>query len=257
MKLKYFSFLVGIDMVFLVSAYFFLLFIANRLRGLMSNLQGYTTELGGIENIMLQNISMMDYNKLNALTGTLKSALSEILGYFFIGVFGIFLLYCTFQGMNWNLAYNFLKSKVKIDYKYVLKFSAASIVFLSLGLFLFYRLLLSARYILLGRLVYTNFVYTDVFKLAGYGILLLLLFYFSFVFYALLNKYKLWEAARNSVNKIDAKNFLYFLASFFSAAAVIFLFLRFGIQTAVVYLVEIAAISLIVEKYKIYLLKEI
>lgn len=257
MKLKYFCYLIGIDAAFLISFYFYLVFMIGKLKNVLLNLQDYASQIGGIEKLLPENLNTIDYNKLQLVTNDLKGILSGILVYFFVCMLGVFLLYCLFQGINWNLAYNFLKNKFKLNYKYVLKFSLASVAFLSLGMFLFYHLLLNARFFLLGKLMEVSYDYTNILKIAAFGILWILLTYYSFIFYALLNSNSFGKTIKDSIKKINAKNFLYFLASFFCVAAIIILFLRLGVQNIAVYFVEIITISLIVEKYRIYLLKKI
>ncbi len=257
MKLKYFCSLVGIETAFLFSFYFFLLFIINKLRSLMSEVQSYTADIGNIESIMSQNMSLVDLDKLSLVTGTFKDTLSKFLGYIFLGILGIFLLYSLFQGINWNLAYNFLKDKFKINYKYLLKFSLVSIIVLSLSIFFSYHILLSARYLLVGKLLSSTIDPNSLFKLIAYCLLLILWLYISFIFYALLSKYNLKETIKKFMENLKIKSFLYFLVGFFGVLFVIYIFLQLQIQSIIVYLVEIVIISIIVEKFRIYLLRNI
>lgn len=254
MKLKYFCSLIGIDVAFLISLYVFLLFIVKKLQSFMFELQSHTAEIGNLETAMTQNMSLINIEKLGILTENLKGMLSGMLFYFFIGILGAYLLYCLFQGINWSLAYNFLQRRVKVDKKYLLKFSLVSIGFLTLGLYLFYHILVSARFILLSTLV--SFDYGSLFKLIGFSILWILLIYFSFISYTLLIRYDLGEAIKHILENLKTKTFLYFLLSFFGVLAVIYLFLQVQFFNIATYIVEIVLISLIVEKYRVYLLKE-
>lgn len=257
MKLKYFFSLISIDTAFLFSLYFFLLFIIGKLRDLMSEVQSYTIDIGSIESLMSKNMSLVDLDKLSLVTGTFRDTLSKFLVYVFIGALGIFLLYSFFQGINWNLAYNFLKNKFKIDYKYVLKFSLVSIFVLSLGIFFSYHILLSARYLLVGKLLSSTIDPNSLFKLIAYCLLLVLWLYISSIFYALLNKYNLKETIKRFMENLKIKFFLYFLISLSAILIVIYLFLNLQIQNIITYLVEIVILSIIVEKFRIYLLKNI
>jgi len=237
MKLKNFLSLVGIDLVFLFSLYFFFLFIVKKLQTSMMEIQTYTDKIGGMENIMMTNMSNMDFTQLNTLTESMKGLLSTILFYFFIGALGAFVLFCLFQGINWSLAYNFLKNKVKVDKKYVLRFSISSLFIVSLGVFLFYNLLVSARFLFLGQLLNETMNGSDLFKMVSYGILLVLVIYFAFIFYTLLNKYKFNEIFKHILENLKVKSFLVFLGGLFGVLLIIYLFFQLQIYCVGLYFV--------------------
>jgi len=255
MKLKYFLSLVGIDIVFLFSLYFFFLFIVTKIQTLMAGFQNYTDQLGGIENVMMTNMSNIDFTQLNTVTESMKGLLSTVLFYFFLGALGAFVLFCLSQGINWSLAYNLLKNKFKIDKTYILRFIISSLFIVSLGVFLFYRLLASARFLFLGKLLNETFSNSDLFKMISYGILLILLIYFAFVFYTLLNKYKFSEIFKHILENLKLKSFLIFLGGLFGILLIIYLFLQLQIYSLGVYLVEVVLISVIIEKFRVYLLR--
>lgn len=246
LKNKKFYVSVLIDFSFLLILYGFIFLIAQKIREYAFMLQNF--DLSDIEAIIQENMSMLDYNMVLGNLDVISDVMQKISFMFFILLVGSFILYCLFQGFNWN---RILKIKFK---KYFWKFSLVSLVSFSLSLLFLWYILFNVRGLMVNY--FSNLpLFGLILKIVFLFILILVLWYYTSVCYVLLKENKIIDSLKKSFKFKNLRSVFVYFVCFILVMLILVLFLVLNLSNIYWLVVEVFLILFVVNYCKSYFVR--
>ncbi|MDP6642341.1 MAG: hypothetical protein QGF74_03110, partial [Candidatus Nanoarchaeia archaeon] len=236
-KLFYFIF---IDGLFFISLFILLNYSRNKIQSYLKLIQQYIPQLDVVQSLLRESTTLENLEQSNLLLEKISSVMNEALffGYLIIPL-SIFILWVVFQGLSYKLISENNFSKI-LDYKFFMKFLILTLPFFIILTFAIFQFLAMFS----DLIPYYGGIFNPTFMLFVITLGPLILFYFLFIFYSLLNN--------NSLLKTLKKGFLiaikkiYFLFPLYLGYLTIFiLFLVAFLNNFVFYIGNFNAFSII------------
>ena len=236
-KLFYFIF---IDGLFFISLFILLNYSRNKIQSYLKLIQQYIPQLDVVQSLLRESTTLENLEQSNLLLEKISSVMNEALffGYLIIPL-SIFILWVVFQGLSYKLISENNFSKI-LDYKFFMKFLILTLPFFIILTFAIFQFLAMFS----DLIPYYGGISNPTFMLFVITLGPLILFYFLFIFYSLLNN--------NSLLKTLKKGFLiaikkiYFLFPLYLGYLTIFiLFLVAFLNNFVFYIGNFNAFSII------------
>lgn len=239
-----------LDFSFLTILYLFLSMVIKEIKSYAYVLQDFGNKLSSLEPAIQTNMSNLDYGLLLNNVEIINQVAQKIIFLFFLMLAGGFLLYLSFQSVQWS----FILSKLKNLKKYFLKFSIVSLFSFLLFITFLWYMLLNARNIILSYL--SNMPMTDLaVKLILLYALIFLLGYYTSVCYVLLNKHKLLEALKKTFLFNNIKSMLVYLVCFILILLILVLWPILNLSSIYWIILEVILILTIINWFRYYLIR--
>ncbi len=215
-KARNFLMLLLIDFIFLFVSIKFIGFMFNKIKNYLMSLQNINIYLQSIEKTISQNVSELNLGLFGGNLEILNQVMQKVFYYSIYTLIGVFLLYCMFQAINWNLVCN--KFKFKNFGRYLLKFILVNVPFGFVLLWIFYGMMYHLRGVVFNSWISGTYLEEQMsfggslFVLIFLFVLFFIVVYFMINVYVLMNKYKLKDTLLRSFNNLkNYKSLLRFL----------------------------------------------
>jgi len=225
-KIRNFLILLLVDFVFLFFVINFIKFMFKKILSFVMSLEDLSINLQLFEENFLENASSIDLSLFSGNLEILNQVMQKIFYYSVYTLIGVFLLYCLFQAIDWNLVCN--KFKFKNFGRYLLRFILINIPFGFVLLWIFYGMMYHLRGVVFNSWISGTYLEEQMsfggslFALIFLFVLFFVVFYLMVNIYILMNKYKLKETLFRSFNNLkDYK----LLLRFFCYVVIFVLFL--------------------------------
>ncbi len=239
-----------LDFSFLFALYMFLSLVIKEIKSYAYVLQDFGNKLSSLEPTIQANITNLDYTQLLSNVEIINQIAQKIIFLFSVMLIGSFILYLSFQSVQWS----FILSKLKNLKKYFLKFGIVSLFSFLLFITFLWYMLLNARNIILSYL--SSMPTTNLFiKLILLYALIFLLGYYTNVCYVFLNKHKFLEALKKTILLNNIKSMLVYLACFVSILLILVLWPMFNLSSIYLIILEIILILTIINWFRYYLIR--
>lgn len=201
-QIKEFLILLLIDFMFLFLVLKFIKFIFEKIKDYIFSLQNLSFSFLNLEENLLENVSKLNFNMLGGDLNILNSVIQKIVYYSIFAFIGVFLLYCLFQAISWNLVCN--RFRFKSFWKYLLKFVLVNIPLCFVLICILYGVLYNLRGVVFSSWISGTYL-EEQFSFGGsFPVLIVLLILFLGVIflavniYILMNRYKFMDAILRS-----------------------------------------------------------
>ena len=235
---KKFYYFILIDGLFFILLFIFLNYSRNKIQGYIQLIQQYIPQLNQIQGLLQESTAVGNLEQTSLLLGNINSVIREalIFGYFVIPLI-VFILWVLLQGLNYKLIFENKLNKI-LDYKFFLKF-----IIISLPFFVILTLIVFQFLAIFGDIIpYYGGTFSGNFRAYTLVIVPILLFYFLFVFYSILNECSLWRTLKKGVS-IAMKKIHYLFPLYIGYLVIIILFFVAFLNNFVFYIGNFNAFS--------------
>ncbi len=191
----------------------------NKVQDYLLGLQSLDLDLQSLEETFLENASNLNLDLLGSNLEIVNQIMQKIMYYSFYTLIGVFLLYCLFQSIQWNLVCN--KLKFKKFGRYLLSFILINIPIVLVLIYIFYGISYNLRSVVFSSWITGTYLEEQMGFSGSLPLLIILIVLFLIVgylainIYILMNKYKLKDAILKSFSNLkDYKLILRFLIYF-------------------------------------------
>lgn len=229
-NIKHFLVFLLIDFIFVFCLFNFVKFMFKKVQDYFLNLQNFNLDLQGLEETFLENASNLNLDLLGGNLEIVNQIMQKVMYYSVYTLIGIFLLYCLFQAVQWNLVCN--KLKFKKFGKYLLSFILINIPIAFILVYIFYGISYNLRGVVFSSWVSNTYLEEQMSFGGSLPLLIILIVLFLLVeyigvnIYVFMNKYKLKEAILKSFNnlknyKLELRFFIYTVILFLGLCTMI------------------------------------
>lgn len=225
-NIKQFLVFLLIDFIFLFCLSSFVKFMLSKIQNYLISLQSLNLDFSKIEETLMNNASNLNLDLFGSNLEILNQAMQKIFYYSIYALIGIFLLYCVFQAVQWNLVCN--KLRFKNFGKYLLKFILVNIPILFILSLIFYGILYNVRGVVFNSWIEETYLENQLSfggsipALIIFSLLFLVILYLAINLYILMNKYKLKESIIQPFYNLKSLKLLKFVCYVFAFLVLLF-----------------------------------
>lgn len=202
--------LVFINLIFAVTTFSLMYVTGRKIQNYVLVIYSYAPQLQELQSILSEDVSMADLNKLNEAMAVINQSYKMVLIVTIASLIIFFLVWCFFQSLEWKIAYNSLKKRIKLEelfgnnyLRYALNFSLVTIPAFVIMIPSFYYFIAQIKLLFLNLLV-GMYNMEETAQTPSYlmitllFVIILLTSYFTIISYTMLNKYKLLDAVKKT-----------------------------------------------------------